>query len=73
MRERERGGSNTESKRVKIGEGKGRVETVEMRGEDRCIKEPELETQSAGSGFMPKIDNLDVKSYIRCMCLSVTY
>lgn len=45
-----------------------------MRGEDRCEKrERGLETRSEGSGFMPRIDNLDVKSYIRCMCLSVTY
>lgn len=29
--------------------------------------------RSEGSGFSPRIDNLDVKSYIRCMCLSVTY
>lgn len=52
---------------------KDRVEAVETRGEDRCEKETEQETWSGGSGFMPRIDNLDVKSYIRRMCLSVTY
>ena len=49
------------------------MEAVETRGEDRCEKEAGRETQSGGSGFMPRIDNLDVKSYIRWMCLSVTY
>lgn len=48
------------------------MEAVETRGEDRHEKETRQET-SGGSGFMPRIDNLDVKSYIRRMCLSVTY
>lgn len=50
-----------------------RVEAVETRGEDRREKETGRETRSGGSGFTPRIDNLDVKSYIRRMCLSVTY
>lgn len=52
---------------------KDRVEAVETRGEDGWEKEAGQETGSGGSGFMPRIDNLDVKSYIRRMCLSVTY
>ncbi len=48
------------------------MEAVETRGEDRCVKAGR-ETRSGGSGFMPRIDNLDVKSHIRWMCLSVTY
>lgn len=49
------------------------MEAFETRGEDRFEKETGQETRSGGSGFMPRIDNLDVKSYIRRMCLSVTY
>lgn len=35
--------------------------------------EARIDTRSGPSGFMPKIDTLDVKSYIRRMCLFVTY
>lgn len=57
--------SKRANKRVKsVEKGKDRVEAVETTGR---------ETRSGGSGFMPRIDNLDVKSYIRRMCLSVTY
>lgn len=61
---RKREDSKRANKRVKIVEEKVRVEAVETRGED---------TGSGGSGFIPGIDNLDVKSYIRWMCLSLTY
>ena len=66
--------SKRANKRVKSAEREeDRVEAVERRGEDRYEKETVQETRSGGSGFMPRIDNLDVKSYIRRMCLSVTY
>lgn len=66
--------SKRANKRVKsVEKEEDRVEAVERRGEDRYEKETVQETRSGGSGFMPRIDNLDVKSYIRRMCLSVTY
>lgn len=62
------------NQRVKsVEKGKEKVEAVETREEDICEKEKGRETRSGGSDFMPRIDNLDVKSYIRRMCLSVTY
>lgn len=48
-------------------------EAVETRGEDKCGAGTGQEARSGGSEFMTRIDNLDVKSYIRWMCLSVTY
>lgn len=56
-----------------IKEEKDKVEAVKTRGENRCGEGTGQETRSGGSEFMPRIDNLDVKSYIRWMCLSVTY
>lgn len=43
------------------------------RGEDGCEKEGRAGKRQQRSGLLPGIDNLDVKSYIRCVCLAVTY
>ena len=52
-----------------------KTEWKQLRREGRMDVRRRLgkNTGSGGSGFMPRIDNLDVKSYIRWMCLSVTY
>lgn len=64
---------NNQKAEVCIEEEKDKVEAVKTRGENRCGEGTGQETRSGGSEFMPRIDNLDVKSYIRWMCRSVTY
>lgn len=71
--ERERGKDDSKGTNNRVKKEKERLEAVETRGEDRCEKEAGQEGRSGRSGFMPRIDNLDVKSYIRWTCLSVTY
>lgn len=71
---KEKRGKKTRGEKIRVQRVEEEAEeAAETRGEDKCEKETGRETRSGGSGFMPRIDNLDVKSYICRMCLSVTY
>lgn len=53
--------------------GRRRETAVWTKAEDGCVKEGRAGKRQWRSGLLPGIDNLDVKSYIRCVCLAVTY